>query len=234
MEIEQNDILLCTVEKITKTNVFVKINGTSREGSIIMSEIAPGRIRNIRDYVVPKKTIICKVLSITPNNVHLSLRRVKEKERKEIIEQNKIEKSYRSILKSVLKEKTPEIVGKIIENSTLYIFLETAKEDKKKLEELTGKSHAKKILEILNTQKKKTVVLKKELKLTTTSPNGLTLIKELLDDIKGIEVKYIAAGKYSIKREDSNIKEAAIKIKEAVEKIENAAKKYNIEIKYKQ
>lgn len=234
MEIEQNDILLCTVDKVTKTNVFVKINGTKREGSIIMSEIAPGRIRNIRDYVVPKKTIICKVLNITPNNIQLSLRRVKEKERKEIIEQNKTEKSYRSILKSVLKEKTPEIVGKITEENTLYIFLEAAKEDSKELEKLTGKEDAQKILEILNTQKKKTIVLKKEIKLTTTNHNGLTLIKELLENNKDVEIKYIAAGKYSIKREDSDIKKAAMKIKEVVDSIEKAAKKYNIEITYKQ
>jgi len=178
MEIEQNDILFCTVERITKTNVSVKINGTKLTGSIIMSEIAPGRIRNIRDYVVPKKTIICKVLNVTNNNIHLSLRRVKEKERKEIIEQNKIEKNYRSILKSVLKEKTPEIVGKITESSTLYVFLEEAKKDSKKLEKLIGKENSKKVLEILNTQKEKTISLKKEIKLTTTKPTGLTLIKK--------------------------------------------------------
>lgn len=234
MEIEQNDILVCTVDKITKTNVFVKINGSKKEGSIIMSEIAPGRIRNIRDYVVPKKTIICKVLNVTPNNIQLSLRRVKEKERKEIYEQNRIEKSYRSILKSVVKEKTPEVIGKITESSTLYLFLEEAKKDPKELEKLIGKDSSSKVLEILNTQKKKTVFLKKEIALTTTSPNGLTLIKKLLGDNKEVEIKYIAAGKYSIKREDSDIKNAAMKIKEIVENIEKAAKKENIEIAYKQ
>ena len=225
MEIEQNDILLCTVEKITKTTVFVKINGSKKTGSIIMSEIAPGRIRNIREYVVPKKTIICKVLNITDNNIELSLRRVKEKEKKEILEQNKTEKSYKSILKSVLKEKTNEIIEQIKEQDTLYNFLEHAKESPKALQKLLGKKDADKVLEILNTQKKKTVILKKELKFTTTHPNGLEIIKKLLGKTKEVEIKYIAAGKYSIKREDEEVKKAANKIKEVVEGIEKLAKK---------
>ena len=171
---------------------------------------------------------------MTSNNVQLSLRRVKEKERKEIIEQNKIEKSYRSIIKSVLKEKTPEFVGKILESNTLYGFLEEAKKDPKILEDEIGKDDSDKVLEILNTQKKKTVFLKKEIELTTTSPNGLTLIKELLGNSKEVEIKYIAAGKYSIKREDSDIKQAAMKIKEVVEGIEAAGKENGVEINYKQ
>ena len=76
MELEEGDVVLCTVERIVGTIVFVRIKGDG-EGSITMSEIAPGRIRNLRDYVVPKKKIVCKVLRISPNrNTDLSLRRV--------------------------------------------------------------------------------------------------------------------------------------------------------------
>ena len=77
----EGDIILCTVEKIEGISVFVTIDkgGT---GSIVTSEIAPGRIRNLRDYVVPNKKIVCKVLKVDPNgHVHLSLRRVTAKER---------------------------------------------------------------------------------------------------------------------------------------------------------
>jgi len=75
MELEQGDLVLCTVERIEKTIVFVKVLVGNEEidGSIITSEIAPGRIRNIRDYVVPKKRIVCKVLRISQNkNIELS------------------------------------------------------------------------------------------------------------------------------------------------------------------
>ena len=72
--LEVGDIVLCTVERIEKTIVFVKIEDENKdlEGSIIMSEVAPGRIRNIRNYVVPKKKIVCKVLRISGNRIDLS------------------------------------------------------------------------------------------------------------------------------------------------------------------
>jgi translation initiation factor 2 alpha subunit (eIF-2alpha) len=234
MEFEQGDVLLCSVDKIVGTTVFVNIDGTTKTGSMVFSEVAPGRIRNIRDYIVPKKTIVCKILKITPNNIELSLRRVKEKERKEIIEQHKIEKSYRAILKSILKEKTKEIVEKIKQKNSLYNFLENSKENSKELEELVGKENSKSILEILKTQKKKTIILKKEMNLSTTDPNGLSLIKEILTKIEGVEIKYIAAGKYSLKREDTDIKKADTFLSEKIQEIEKAITPHNFQIKYKQ
>ena len=54
---EEGDVVLCTVTKIEGTSVFVNIEGDG-EGSIIVSEIAPGRIRNLRDYVLPNKKIV--------------------------------------------------------------------------------------------------------------------------------------------------------------------------------
>jgi len=59
--LEVGDVVMCTVEKIAGTVVFVKIDENG-EGSIVLSEIAPGRIRNLRDYVIPKKRIICKCI----------------------------------------------------------------------------------------------------------------------------------------------------------------------------
>ena len=111
---------MCTVDRIVGTIVFVKIDGNG-EGSIILSEIAPGRIRNLRDYVVPKKRIVCKILRISGDRIDLSLRRVTQKEKKELIEQYKQEKSYISVLKSILGEKADKIIddiGKVAEDAT--------------------------------------------------------------------------------------------------------------------
>jgi len=83
MVLEVGDIVMCTVDRIVGTIVFVKIDENG-EGSIILSEIAPGRIRNLREYVVPKKRIACKILRILGNRIDLSLRRVTQKEQKEI------------------------------------------------------------------------------------------------------------------------------------------------------
>src|SRR3989338_8426687 len=118
-ELKEGDVVLCTVEKIVGTTVFVNIEGNG-QGSIIVSEIAPGRIRNLRDYVVPHKKIVCKILKVGENYVNLSLRRVTLKEKKEVLDRYEREKSSLSILKSILKEKANDIAGKIKEESSLY------------------------------------------------------------------------------------------------------------------
>ena len=48
---EEGEILLCTVTNIQYSSVFVKMDENDKSGMIHISEIAAGRIRNIRDYV---------------------------------------------------------------------------------------------------------------------------------------------------------------------------------------
>jgi translation initiation factor 2 alpha subunit (eIF-2alpha) len=243
--LEEGDVVLCTVEKIDGTIVFVKIDGNG-QGSIITSEIAPGRIRNLRAYVVPKKKIVCKVLRITDRgNIHLSLRRVTLKEKKEVLEQNKQEKRFSSILKSVLGEKTKDIIKKIKEDSSVSEFLEDSKQDSKDLEKLVGKKDTEKILEIINIEKSKKAVIKKDFQFKTTQPNGLELIKKILN-LKGrlsegnrlgvladAEIKYVSAGKYSIKVEADDMKKADHKLQEVLKEIEIQAKKNKVEFSLK-
>src|SRR3990172_10268814 len=107
MALEVGDIVLCTVESIVGTNVFVRLEN-GEEGCIVFSEVAPGRIRNIREYVVPQKKIVCKVLRLSHDRIDLSLRRVTLKEQRELKENFKLEKSYESILRGILKEKSNE------------------------------------------------------------------------------------------------------------------------------
>ncbi|MEA3413983.1 MAG: hypothetical protein U9Q99_00450 [Nanoarchaeota archaeon] len=230
MDLEQGYIVLCTVDRIVGTTVFVNIEGINKEGSIHLSEIAPGRIRNLRDYVVPKKTIVCKVLKISGENIELSLRRVKEKEKKEVMAQHKIEKSYKSVFKTILKEKSKEIIEEIKKTKRFFDFVEKIKQNPKELEKLVGKENSKKILEILNSQKTKVVVLKKEIQIQSESPEGLKDIKELFKKVKNIETNYLGSGKYLLKTEESDLKKADSKIKENIENIEKLAKKKDIKI----
>jgi len=234
MELETGDVVLCTVDRVVGTVVFVKIEG-NWEGSIITSEIAPGRIRNLREYVVPKKKIVCKILRISPNgNINLSLRRVTQKEKKEIMEQHKQEKSYISVLKSVLGEKAENIIKDISKTERLFDFLQEAKENPKELEKITGKKDAKKILDILKIQKQKKYIIKKEILLTTINPNGLELIKKILGKIKDVEIKYLSAGRYTFKAESKNPKTADNKLKEIIKDIGEQAKKQGLEFESKE
>lgn len=226
--LEVGDVVLCTVERIAGTMVFVKIDGNG-EGSIILSEIAPGRIRNLRNYVVPKKKIVCKVLRINKKgDIELTLRRVTGKERKEVMDQFKQEKSAKSILKSVLKEKAKDIIEKITKKEKVTEFLEDAKENSKELEKLVGKKDSESILKILKAEKQKKSIIKKEISLKTTKSNGLSLIKNILN-IKEVEVKYVSAGKYSIKIESSDLKKASKSLQEILENLKKKAKKQHVE-----
>jgi len=230
---EVGDVILCTVERIQGTTVFVNIEG-NKQATIVISEIAPGRIRNIRNYVVPKKQIVCKILRISQTgNIELSLRRVTKKEQKEVKEQYKQEKSYKSVLKSILKEKTNEVIKKITEQEKLFDFLQEAKQNLKKLEKIVGKENAEKILEILNAQKKKKTIIKKEFFLKTSKPNGIKLIKNILENISNAEIKYLSAGRYSIKKESENIKTSDDELKKILQEIKKKAKKSDMEFKIK-
>ena len=229
--LEVGDIVLCTVDRIIGTNVFVKIhlNNSEVEGCIVTSEIAPGRIRNIRDYVVPKKKIVCKILRISGDRIDLSLRRVTQKEQKEIKEKYNQEKSYESILKSVLGEKSGEIIEKIQKKEKIYDFLQEAKENPKELEKLVGEENAKKIISILKTQKQKKAILKREIFLTTTKPDGIILIKNFLGTIKEVEIKYISAGRYFLKSESEDIKKTDQKLQKILIELEKEAKNKGVE-----
>lgn len=223
MALEEGDLVLCTVDRIEGTNVFVNIEQDG-QGIIMTSEIAPGRIRNIRDYVVPRKKIVCKVLRVFENRVDLSLRRVTPKEQKEVMEHYKLERSYISILNTILKEKAEETIKKIQNNEGLYDFFEEIKSNPKRLEEVMSKESAGKILEIINAQKQKKFEIKKEISLSTIKPNGLELIKEIFSNIKNAEIKYISAGHYSLKAESSDIKNADNILKSIISEIEKKLK----------
>ncbi len=233
INLEVGDIVLCTVDRIVGTVVFVKIENNG-EGSIILSEIAPGRIRNLRDYVVPKKKIACKIIRISGDKIDLSLRRVTQKEQKELMDRHNQEKSYRSILKTILGDKTDSIIEQIRKEESLFEFVNEFKKNPERLDNLVGKTDSKKILEIINSQKQKKTILKKEFHLTTIKPNGLELIKKILGKAKNVEVKYISAGRYLLQAEDEHAKKADNKIREIISEIESEAKKEGLEFSIKE
>jgi translation initiation factor 2 alpha subunit (eIF-2alpha) len=232
--LEEGDMVLCTVDRIAGTVVFVKIEGEEREGSIILSEIAPGRIRNLREYVIPKKKIVCKVLKTSGGTISLSLRRVTLKEKNEVMDENNQERSYMSILKSVLKEKSTDIIDKITKEGKLYAFFEEARKNPKKLEDLIGKDDAKKILSIVLEQKKKITIIKRTISLKTQEPNGIYLLKSVLESPREIEVKYLSAGKYSLKIETEDGKKGDQRLKVFLDGVEKKAKETGVQFELRE
>jgi len=231
-QIEEGQIVLCEVQNIVGTTVFVKIEGDG-EGTITTSEIAPGRIRNLRAYVVPGKKIVCKVLRVRGKHVHLSLRRVKQNERKELLDRIKKEKNYKAILKTVLeKEKAEKTIEKITNEYSLTDFIEEIKINKKILEKFFNKTEAEKIIQILESKKEKPKQIKQIFKLSSKKENGIEIIKKIIQDANSeekAEISYLAAGKYRITLIGEDFKKLKTKINSVLQEIEKQAKKQNCE-----
>lgn len=228
---EEGDNVLCAVRDIQGTTVFVKIEDNG-DGTIVVSEIAPGRIRNLRDYVVPGKRIVCKILKIDKNNINLSLRRVSDKEKREVMEKYEREKNSLSILKSVVKN-AEEIAEKIKKQESLHDFLQNCKENPKKLQEYFSEEETEKICKILREKKEKQVEMKKEFSLSSNSPNGVVLIKKILMPYKE-KINYLAAGRFVIKIKSQDYKKANSESQKILQEIEEKAKKENCRFEVKE
>jgi len=231
-ELEEGQIVLCTVDKILGTTVFVKIENNG-EGTITTSEISPGRIRNLRDYVVPGKKIACKILSIRGDKIYLSLRRVKQNEKKELFDKVKKERSYKAILSTVLgKENAKPLVEEITQTHSILDFFEELKTNPKLIEKYANKKDSEKILKILESKKEKPKEIKQIFKLSNTSSNGIISIKDILQNsCKNTQCKinYLAAGKYRLSISGPEFKEIKGEVHKVMSNIEKSAKKQHCE-----
>ncbi|MBI5148492.1 hypothetical protein HZA33_02325 [Candidatus Pacearchaeota archaeon] len=234
---KEEELILCTVDRILGTTVFVKLDEYNIEGVINTSEIAPGRIRNIRDYVTPNKRIVCKVIRIDEKgNIDLSLRRVSVKERNKLMEQYEKERNMIAILKIILKDqrRLSEITSKITEKETLTDFFERATEQdylnsglkKEEIQQLN------KILE--EKSQKKKVSLKLKISLSSTAENGLEKIKKILTKglRGGVEITYLAAPHYILIITSADYKIANATLEEIKTKMEEESKKEGCKIEF--
>jgi translation initiation factor 2 alpha subunit (eIF-2alpha) len=232
--IEEGQLVLATVTRIIGTSVFVHLDDYNLEGTVSFPEIAPGRIRNIRDYAFPGKKIILKVLRITSQIIELSLRRVKVNERNDFNERYKKEKSYTALLKTIIGEKAEETITNIKQNeASLFDLLEASKENPKLLEKYLAKDKIEKIIKILSEKKVKEAEVSKRFSLSSKADKGILLVKKSIEDsrkgIENLEVSYIAAGKYLAKIKSKDLKLADQQIRKFLENLESFAKKNSCE-----
>ncbi|MAF50741.1 MAG: translation initiation factor IF-2 subunit alpha [Nanoarchaeota archaeon] len=237
---EENEIVLCTIKKVLPNSVFVDLDEFSnKEGVIQISEVSPGRIRNIRDFVKEGKKIVCKVLHINRerNHIDLSLRRVNQAQRINKNNEYKQEQKSEKILEVLgkqnnlgIKEMYEKIGSKIINEfgSLNNCFQQLIKDDSllsnlnldKKLETALIKQVKDKI-------KVKLIRISTILKLRTSLPNGIEEIKNTLKQINNLSVKdkfgceilYAGAPNYKITITSQDYKTA----EKELEKIANLA-----------
>ena len=220
---EEDELVLCTVTNTFHHGVFVDVEEYNRSGMIHISEVSPGRIRNIRDFVKEGKKIVCKVLRINKEKGHidLSLRRVNERQRKEKINEVKQEQKAEKIVEFAAKKlgKEPkklydEISSKIFERyDLLHLCFEDVVKGNVSLEKLgIDKKTADLLTECVRERMKPVeVFVEGELRLKSYSPDGVEVIKGALNkalDKDKVVLLYEGAGKYKIKAKAGEYKDA--------------------------
>src|SRR3989338_3423064 len=102
---EEDELVMCTITKVQPHSVFCNLDEYDKGAMIHISEVSPGRIRNIRDFVKEGKKVVCKVLRVNEEKGHidLSLRRVTETQRRLKVDEIKQEQKSEKIIEFVTK-----------------------------------------------------------------------------------------------------------------------------------
>lgn len=221
---EEEELALCTVTAIHFHSVFVKLDEYNRQGMIHISEISPGRIRNIRDFVVEGKKVICKVLRVDQQKGHidLSLRRVNEAQKRAKNNEIKQEQLAENIIKFSAQKlgQKPELffqklAAQLIPQkySNLYLAFEDVVAGKLNLDSIVDEKTAKELTAIiLQRIKAPEVSIKAAISLTSYAPDGVNIIKDLFkkcSSVKGnFSMVYTGGGNYRLVITAADYKEA--------------------------
>lgn len=207
---EEGELVVCTVTKVYPNSIFVNLNEYGRSGMIHISEVAPGRIRNIRDYVSEGRVVVCKVLGVHEEKGHidLSLRRVSEMAKREKQEKLKKEMKAEKIIELFAKESKKdtrklyeEITKKAFEKyEYMFELFQDVVAGTVELSDLIPEQYAKKLEELVRSKvKPEKIEIGGIIKLESFAPDGVDIIKTALKKAeKNSEIKYMGAGRYKI------------------------------------
>lgn len=219
----RSDFVVCTVEKIFNYGVEVKLEEyPNKKGFVPLSQIASRWVKNIRNFVKMGQIRVAKVIYINreKNQINLSFAMVQKQKEEQTLSEWRQTKRVQQLL-SIVAKKTEQDINKIWDEITepilnKYDSVYEAFQDMKRY----GKNH---ILEIPEeyrdvlfevVDKNITInnkIISENIKVETTKPNGLELIKKGFEkipeekDIK-IHLSYRGNGKYMFKAEAKDYK----------------------------
>jgi len=232
---EEDELVISSVTKVQFHSVFCNLDEYNKGGMIHISEVSPGRIRNIRDFVKEGKKVVCKVLRVSSDRGHidLSLRRVTESQRRAKINEIKQEQKAEKIIEFVAKNNNldtkklfEELSKKILKNYiSIYVFFQEIVANPKIIEILElDKKLSESLHEAVKSRIKEVEVqIDGKLYLKSFEPNGIDVVKNALENAANIgkdniNIKYLGAGTYNIQITAKNYKDAEKIIKNSTEK----------------
>jgi translation initiation factor 2 subunit 1 len=232
---QEGELVVCTVTKIQNHSVFVNLDFYHKSAMLHISEVSPGRIRNLRDFVSEGKVIVCKVLSINADKGHVdvSLRRVSENQRIHLMSRIKQEVKAEKILESVCEDKKLELKQYYAtvykEISKNYEFLFEAFNDFVKGEYTLPALPEQAYLEDLIKQRVKPpqVELTGKFKIVSFANDGVIQLRNVLKQAQDVDttnlvITYNGGGNYDFRIQSENFKGAEEILKQARDIIETA------------
>ena len=209
-------------------------DGDFREGFIHITEVAPGWIKYIRDYVREGQKAVCKVLKVDEQKGHidLSLKAVNEHQKREKIQEFKNEQKADKLLEFVAAK-----LGKSVDEcwdafgyalvdkfGSLYTAFEAAVVEEKAIEKLGG-DWVPAFLDVARENITPPYVdIDGYLEITCARPDGAKHIRDALvkvakSDKVAVKVQYIGAPRYRLLVRANDYKTAEEEIQKAAQKV---------------
>lgn len=245
---EAEELVLCTVTNVQPHSVFCKLDEYDKSGMIHISEIAPGRIKNIREFVEEGKKVVCKVLQINKERGHidLSLRRVNEGLRRTKLSDLKNEQFAEKIVEGIAKAKKMDaklLLTKIKAPITakypgLYPAFEAVSKDMDTFTDLgMDAALAKDFTDAVKAKiRPPEIELVGDFTLSSTSPDGIDVITGALKEaltVPETSIRYKGNGTYHLVVKSDDFKKAEKMLKDAVDKTTAYAEKHKATIEFK-
>ncbi|HII67957.1 MULTISPECIES: translation initiation factor IF-2 subunit alpha [Thermococcus] len=217
---EEGEFVVATVKDIHNYGAFLSLDEyPGKDGFMHISEVAPTFVRNIRDYLKEGQKIVAKVIRVDPTKGHidLSLKRVKQQERKAKLQEFKRGQKAENLLRIAAERagKDFETAWKEVwipleeEYGEVYAaFEDVAQNGIEIIKGLIPDEWLPVLEEIIKSYVEiPTVTIDAEFEITVPTPNGVEVIKEALikardtaNEEKGVDVKfsYLGAPRYRI------------------------------------
>jgi translation initiation factor 2 subunit 1 len=240
---EEDEFVFCTITNIQFHCVFAKLDEfENKSGMIHISEIASGRIRNIREYVREGKKVVCKVLRISEDKGHidLSLRRVNEAQRRAKNNEIKQEQAAEKIIEFVAKQLKVDklkmfnhVYSVVLKTyDSIYDAFEDVVRSGVSLEKVgIDAKYAKGLTDVISQRiKPPEIHMGGTIFLSSIASNGVELVRAALKqgNAEHTTIKYKAAGNYLIDVQGEEPKETEKILKKSVDAVLLYAKKKNL------
>ncbi|TLZ51255.1 MAG: translation initiation factor IF-2 subunit alpha [Methanobacteriota archaeon] len=223
--------------------------GDFREGFIHITEVAPGWIKYIRDYVREGQKAVCKVLKVDEQKGHidLSLKAVNEHQKREKIQEFKNEQKADKLMEFVSvklgrsEDECWDQFGYVLVDKfgSLYAAFEAAVVDEKAIEKIgAGADWVPAFLAVARENiAPPWVDIDGYLEVTCPKPDGAKHIRDALVKVQknekvSVKVQYIGAPRYRLLVRANDYKTAEEEIQKAAQRVIKAVESHGGEGKF--